>query len=447
MSETATLSDRTAHRAGGAGVFARLAAMMFLQFFVWGAWYVTMSAFMTDLNMTGDIGIAYMLMPIAAIVSPFFLGMVADRYFASERVLAVMHLLGGAAMFLVPQAAQSGVGAFLAVILLHALFYMPTINLTNSIAFANLTDQEKQFPMIRVFGTVGWIVAGLVISGIKADRTATQFQVAGGAAILLGVFSLMLPHTPPPAKGKRASVGDIFGVRAFSLFRSRSFTVFAVSSFLICIPLAAYYNYAGRMVGDMGKPIGSTMAIGQGAEVLFMLALPFAFARLGVKWMLVIGMLAWAARYALFSAGAPGNVFWMIAIGIALHGICYDFFFVTGFIYTDKRATADIRNQAQGLIVLITYGLGLAVGAYVAGLLFNGIVGTAKGADALPLYRQFWLYPAGFAVAVMVFFAALFRDDSKDAPVGPGGDDAARGFEPVAAAGADSNTAQAGAPR
>src|SRR5690349_2760881 len=333
-----TTLDAPAARGGSSGAFVSLSIMMFLEFFVWGAWYVTMSTFMTEAGIASKIGLAYMLCPLAAIISPFFLGMVADRFFASEKVLAVLMIIGGATMFAVPAAARAGSGPFLFVILIHAMCYMPTLGLTNTIAFANMTNQEKQFPFVRVFGTLGWIVAGLIISLVlKADKTATPFLLAGGASIVMGVFSFMLPHTPPPAKGKQASIGEILGTDALALFRSRSFTVFALASFLICIPLAAYYSYAGRLVNDLGKPVGSTMSIGQAAEVIFMLLMPLFFARLGVKWMLALGMLSWVARYALFAAGAPNAAFTLIILGIALHGMCYDFFFVTGFIYTDKK--------------------------------------------------------------------------------------------------------------
>ncbi len=400
-----------------------LSVMMFLEFFVWGAWYVTMSTFMTEANMTSKIGLAYMLCPLAAIISPFFLGMIADRYFSSEKVLAVLMIIGGGAMFLVPGAAKQGSGAFLGVILIHAMCYMPTLGLTNTVAFANMTNQEKQFPLVRVFGTLGWIAAGLMISFMGVDKTATPFLLAGGAAVLMGLFSFALPHTPPPAKGQQASVAKILGADALALFKSPSFLVFAIASFLICIPLAAYYSYAGRLVNDLGKPVGSTMSIGQAAEVIFMLLMPLFFAKLGVKWMLALGMLSWVARYALFAAGAPHAVFWMIITGIALHGMCYDFFFVTGFIYTDKKASKDIRGQAQGLLVLITQGLGLGIGAYLTGEYFNRTVGAATGTAALSLYPNFWWACAGFALLVLVIFAAAFRDDSKDPVVEQ------RGFE------------------
>jgi nucleoside transporter len=403
------------------GIMVSLSIMMFLEFFIWGAWYVTMSTFMTEAQMVSKIGLAYMLCPIAAIISPFFLGMVADRFFSSERVLAVLMLIGGAAMFFVPSAAQQSPGAFLLVILVHAMCYMPTLGLTNTIAFANMTNQEKQFPLVRVFGTLGWIVAGLIISFMGVDKTATPFMLAGGAAVIMGIFSFMLPHTPPPAKGKKASVGEILGADALALFKSPSFVVFALASFLICIPLAAYYSYAGRLVNDLGKPVGSTMSIGQAAEVIFMLLMPMFFARLGVKWMLAVGMLSWVARYALFAAGAPHAVFALIVLGIALHGMCYDFFFVTGFIYTDKKASKDIRGQAQGLLVLITQGLGLGIGAYLTGEYFNSTVGGATGAAALMLYPKFWWACAAFALVVLVIFVLFFRDDSKDSVAEPRG--------------------------
>jgi nucleoside transporter len=283
-----------------------------------------------------------------------------------------------------------------------------------------------------------------------ADQSATQYYIAGVAAAVLGVFSFALPHTPPPAKGKKTTVREILGVDALTLFKSRSFAVFALCSFLISIPLAAYYSYAANMVTDVlaarnplatSHPTTAWMSIGQAAEVIFMLIMPFFFARLGVKWMLALGMFSWVVRYALFALGAPGALLWVVLIGVALHGLCYDFFFVTGFIYTDKRAPKRIRGQAQGLIVLITYGLGLGIGGYLSGLLGNGIIGDAAGKAALPLYQKFWIYPAGFALAILLFFVAMFRDDSKDVPVDDG-----NGVEAKVAE-ADSGAAESGAAR
>jgi nucleoside transporter len=436
----------------------RLSVMMFLQFFIWGAWYVSMGPFMAEHGMGAVIGRAYTLAPFAAIISPFFLGMIADRFFPSQRVLGVMHLLGAVAMLAIPAvipatipnpapnaaplpAPGASAAPFLALIFVHSLFYMPTINLTNSVAFANLTNQEKQFPYIRVFGTLGWIVAGLLVSFLHVDVAVGQFQIAAGAAIALALFSFFLPHTPPPAKGKQVSVREVLGLDALTLFKHRSFAVFAISSFLICIPLAAYYSYAAATVktallvmhpDNKTPPVTAWMSIGQAAEVIFMLIMPFFFRRLGVKWMLAIGMLSWVARYALFAAGITGPTFFLIMLGVALHGLCYDFFFVTGFIYTDKRAARQITGQAQGLVVLLTYGLGLAIGGYVTGELYNNIVGDKVGREALPLIQKFWLWPCAFAAVVFCIFTALFRDDTNEPPIGPTiSDDTRRGFEVV----------------
>jgi nucleoside transporter len=432
----------------------RLCIMMFLEFFIWGAWYVSMGPFMDKRGMSNEaIGTAYTLSPIAAIIAPFFLGLIADRFFSSERVLAVMHLLGGVAMLAVPTvAAQSGTGAFLWLILAHCVCFMPTINLTNSVGFANLANQEKQFPMIRVFGTAGWIVANWTISLLGLDTSASQFYIAGGAALVLAVFSLMLPHTPPPSKGKRVTVGEIVGVDALRMFKSRSFAVFAICSFLISIPLAAYYNYAGRMVNDIltvrdpasaTHPTAAWMSIGQAAEVIFMLVMPLFFRKLGVKWMLAVGMLSWVVRYGLFAAAAPNALLGVALLGVALHGLCYDFFFVTGFIYTDKRASTRIRGQAQGMIVLLTYGLGLGIGGYLVGVLGGHIFGTGgTAAEHLARYPRFWIWPAAFAAVVLLIFTALFRDDSNEPPIGTTDEDAAR-----AVAAADANAAESAAPR
>jgi nucleoside transporter len=323
-------------------IMIRLSVMMFLQFFVWGAWYVTAGNYMISHEMASVIGWAYSVGPVAAIVSPFFLGMIADRYFATERVLAVMHLLGGVAIFAAPlfgEGASASPVLFITVLLIHMLCYMPTLGLTNTLAFHNLTSQEWQFPFVRVFGTLGWIVANLVVSKMyHADTLALQFYITGFAALALGVYSFFLPHTPPPAAGKKTSLGQILGVDALNMLKDRSFATFIISSFLICAPLAAYYAYAPVFVAAAGgEDVAFLMSFGQMAEIIFMLIMPFFFAFLGVKWMLLLGMLAWVLRYGLFAAGAPDAVWWMIMSGISLHGICYDFFFVTGFIYVDKR--------------------------------------------------------------------------------------------------------------
>lgn len=388
----------------------RLGIMMFLQFFVWGSWYVTVGNYMNQRDMSGWIGWAYTVAPIAAIISPFFLGMVADRFFASERVLGVLHLLGGLIMLAAPAAAERSPEAFIAVLFLHTLCYMPTLGLTNTLTFHNITNQEKEFPIIRVFGTVGWIVAGILVSKfLKADFSDTQFYVTAGAAMLLGVFSFFLPHTPPPAKGKKITLGEIVGVDALALLKQPSFAVFILSSFLICIPLAAYYAFAPVFTAKVGfEDPGFVMSFGQMSEIVFMLAMPLFFARLGVKWMLLVGMLAWVVRYGLFAAADADNTLWMVLGGIILHGICYDFFFVTGFIYTDKKCSKEIRGQAQGLLVLITQGLGLGIGAQIMQRVAAHYTPTDLGLAAN--WQMIWLVPCLGAAAVAVFFFLAFHD-------------------------------------
>ncbi len=365
-------------------VTVRLSVMMFLQFAVWGAWYVTVGNYMgrADVGMGASVGHAYTVGPIAAILSPFFLGMIADRFFSTEKVLGVLHVGGGAALraapSLAPSPAAGGGGAtgewlepghvpFLAALLVHMLCYMPTLGLTNSLSFAHVSDPSRQFPVIRVFGTIGWIVSGIVVSKVLgADFGEAMFYLAGGVGVALGLYSFSLPHTPPPAAGKPTSIGQVLGFDALKLMADRSFAVFLVCSFLLCIPLAAYYAKAAVFLGQAGdRTPAFTMSFGQMSEIAFMLAMPWFFRRLGVKWMLLVGMLAWVARYGLFSAAADDRVLWMIALGIILHGVCYDFFFVTGFIYVERRAPAEIRAQAQGFLVLVTQGLGLGVGAQV----------------------------------------------------------------------------------
>jgi nucleoside transporter len=399
------------------GITTRLSIMMFLQFFVWGGWYVTIGNYMTAVGMSSLTHWAYTVGPIAAIISPFFLGLVADRFFSVEKVLGVMHLLGGAALLITPFFEDRPV-LFILGLGLHMLCYMPTLGLTNSLAFHNIQDQERQFPLIRVFGTIGWIVAGILVSAVlNSDATAIPLRVAGTAGLLLGFFAFSLPHTPPPAAGTSVRFRQIVGLDALSQLRGSAFWIFIVCSFLLCIPLAVYYNFAPIYVNDVGLPSPAfKMSFGQMSEVLFMLSMPWFFRRLGVKWMLVVGAGAWALRYLLFSTAASTGAMSLILGGILLHGICYDFFFVTGQIYVDRKAGPVIRAQAQGFLVLVTYGFGMLIGAQASGLIFNSFLGDAARLSA-DQWTRFWAIPAILAFAILLIFVVAFRDRSieKDA--------------------------------
>jgi nucleoside transporter len=401
-----------------ASVKARLSIMMFLEFFHWGAWYTTIAVYMSYNGMENFTHWPYTVNPIAAISAPFFVGLIADRYFSTERVLGVLHIAGAILLALAPQAVGSP-GVFILMLLLYNLCFMPTLSLANTLSFHNIEDQEKEFPVIRVFGTIGWIASGLVVSFILVyflssdlppEATALPLYLSSAAGLILGVYSFTLPHTPPPAKGESVSVKSIIGIDALKKLGTRSFYVFLISSLLISIPLAAYYNFTQIYLGNTGfENIAATQTIGQVSEVLFMLLMPFFFRRLGVKWMLGVGMLAWVLRYALFAMGAPEVTTWMILGGIALHGICYDFFFVTGQIYVDIKSFEKIRGQAQGLIVLITYGLGMLIGAQVAGAVFNQFIGE-QAALTLEQWHDFWWIPGIFAAGVFLLFITLFKD-------------------------------------
>lgn len=392
--------------------------MMFLEFFIWGAWYTAIAVYMSNNGMEDLTHWPFTVNPIAAICAPFFVGLIADRYFATEKVLGILHILGGIIMAVTPLTVQNPT-LFILLLLAYNLCYMPTMSLANTLAFHNIKDQEKEFPVIRVFGTLGWIVAGLTVSfvlvyfvadGIRPEATALPLYLTAGASIFLGIYSFTLPHTPPPAKGEKVSIRSIIGIDAIKQLGSKSFYIFLISSLLISIPLAAYYNFTQIFLGNAGfERIAATQTIGQASEVIFMLLMPFFFLRLGVKWMLGVGMLAWGLRYALFALGAPEVSTWMILGGIAIHGICYDFFFVTGQIYMDIKAFERIRGQAQGLIILITYGFGMFIGAQVAGKVFNIFLGK-QSALTLDQWYNFWWLPAGFAILVFLIFMFTFDD-------------------------------------
>jgi nucleoside transporter len=388
-----------------ATVRVKLSVMMFLQYFIWGAWYVAMGAYLNEtLKFDGrQVGLAYGSTALAAMISPFFVGMVADRFFASERILAVLHLAGGGLLFYVSTLGSFGV--FYPVLIVYTLCYMPTLALTNSLSFHQMDDPAREFPRVRVLGTIGWIVAGYVIDYMGFGRSAGMFQAAGAASLALGLFSLALPYTPPAKLGHPIAARDILGLDALKLMKDRSFAIFVLGSFLICIPLQFYYAFANAFLSEIGvaNPT-SKMTLGQWSELFFMLVMPWFFARLGVKWMLILGMLAWTLRYGLFAMGDAGPLVWMLYIGIVLHGICYDFFFVTGQIYTDKRAPLRIRAAAQGFIAFVTLGGGMFIGSYLSGLVVQHYT-TAGGHE----WSTIWLFPAAAAAGVLALFAAFFR--------------------------------------
>lgn len=396
-------------------VIPRLSLMMFLEFFVWGAWYVTLGIVMGKYGLSALIGDAYSTGPIASILSPFLLGMLVDRFFASQKVLGILHLVGAALLWWMPGLFESGQSGLLWVIFAYMLCYMPTIALSNNVAFHSLANSEKGFPVVRAFGTIGWIVAGLIVGATGLSDSTAIFTLAAIASLVLGIYSFTLPHTPAPDRGKPLSMRDLLCADAFALLKQRHFMVFIICATLISIPLAAYYAYAAPFISAVGfENVSGVMSLGQMSELLFMLLIPFFFRRFGIKLMLLIGMLAWFLRYAMFALGITEETRWMVYIGIILHGVCYDFFFVIGFIYTDKVAGNKVKGQAQSLLVLFTYGLGMLIGSQISGAVFNRSV-TAEGAQALAQWQSFWWMPAvaALAIAALFFFTFNYREEPK----------------------------------
>jgi nucleoside transporter len=390
----------------------KLSVLMFLQYFVWGSWYVTMGTWLGQtLHFSGEqIGLAFGTTALAAMISPFFMGMVADRFLATERILAGLHILGAFVLFFASQ--QTTFGAFYSNLLAYTLCFMPTLALSNSISFHQMKDPGREFPAIRVLGTIGWIVAGLFIGTLGLEATAMPLRLAAGASLVLGLFCLALPHTPPK-KTHRASLADILGLDALKLLGERSFAVFVIGSFLICIPLQFYYAFANLFLNELAVTnAAGKMTLGQMSEIFFMLVMPWFFRRLGVKYMLLVGMAAWTTRYVLFAYGNSGDLVWMLYAGILLHGICYDFFFVTGQIYVDRRAPGDLRAAAQGLIAFVTLGVGMFIGSWVSGRVVDAFAASGPVAHA---WDRIWLVPAAGAAAVLLLFAFFFRS-ADDAP-------------------------------
>ena len=396
----------------------QLSLMMFLEFFIWGGWFVTMGTFLgSNLGASGgETAVAYSTQSWGAIIAPFIIGLIADRYFNAEKILGVLHLVGAVLMYLMAQSTEFSV--FYPYVLGYMIAYMPTLALVNSVAFKQMKDPAKEFSFIRVWGTIGWILAGLLISyyfhwdskeNAAAGMLQNTFLMTAIVSVVLGVFSFFLPKTPPSiSKEDTVTISSILGLDALKLLKDRNFLVFFISSVLICIPLAFYYQNISPFLTEYQVENSTAWAsLGQISEVAFMLLLPFFFKKFGFKKTILFGMLAWAIRYVLFAYGNNGDLFFMIITGIALHGICYDFFFVSGQIYTDSKAGEKVKSAAQGLITLATYGVGMLVGFWIAGQ----VVDKNLLSDGSHAWQDIWIFPAVFAVVVMVIFAVLFKDE------------------------------------
>ena len=410
----------------------QLSTMMFLEFFVWGAWFVTLGTFLiNNLHASGaETGAVFSTQSWGAIIAPFIIGLIADRYFNAEKILAILHLVGAVLMYQMFKAPD--VAVFYPYTLGYMILFMPTLALVNSISFNQMKNTEKEFPPIRVWGTIGWIVAGLAISfvfvwdskpSVAAGLMKNTFLMASIASLVLGIFSFTLPKTPPKVdKDAKVKVSEILGLDALKLLKDKNYLIFFIASILIDIPLAFYYQYANPFLTDIGMTNATAkMTMGQFFEIFFLLMLPFFFKKFGFKITIMAGMLAWAIRYALFAYGNAGDLTFMLIIGIILHGICYDFFMVSGQIYTDAKAGPKIKSAAQGLITLATYGIGMLIGFEVAGLIKDVYTTTSvinNVSTAISNWKMIWLIPSGFALVVFLLFAFSFHDKNEK-PVHP----------------------------
>jgi nucleoside transporter len=388
----------------------QLSIMMFLEFFIWGSWYVTMGTYLDKVLHAsgGQVGAAYGAMAIATILSPFFVGMIADRFFAAQKVLGILHLAGAVLLYLI--SSTDNPDSFYWLLLLYALLYAPTLALTNSVAFRQMKDPGKEFPSIRVLGTIGWIATGWLLDKvfkITTDELVFTFKMAAVVSAALGIFSFFLPDTPPKSRSTKTSFSQILGTDSFVLFKDKSFVAFFIASILICIPLSFYYSFANLYLTEAGmQHVTSNMTFGQFSEAFFILLIPFFFRKFGVKWMIAVGMIAWSLRFVFFSFGNAGAAEWMLFAGILLHGVCFDFFFVTGQIYTDNKAGEKIQSAAQGMITMATYGIGMWIGSTL-----SGIVKDYFTVNAIVAWKSIWMVPAGIAAAVLVIFILFFKDN------------------------------------
>jgi len=391
----------------------RLSLMMFLNYVIWGAWYVTLGAYLTiNLKFSGtQAGAVFGTTALACMISPFFVGLIADRFFASERVLAALHLLGAALLFFVTKA--TSFGPVYALMFAYCLCYFPTIALTNSVTLQHLKDPGRDFPLIRVFGTLGWIAIGVTVGRLGVETSTVPFLLAAGASVVMSIFSLTLPHTPPPSKGQEVTLRRILGLDALVMLTRSSFAVFAVASILACIPLTFYFSFTNAYLNELHvENAAGKMALGQASEVVMMLLMPFILRRVTVRSILVMGLLAWSVRYMLLAYGNPYGGIWMFYVAILLHGICYDFFFMTGQLYTDQEAPPNLRSAAQGLITFLTYGVGMLIGSLIAGRTVDYFTHAAGGVVTRN-WQAFWVSSALSAFIILLLVAIFFRSKSK----------------------------------
>ncbi len=391
----------------------RLSLMMFLNYVIWGSWYVTLGAYLTiNLKFTGtQAGAVFGTTALACMISPFFVGLIADRFFASERVLAALHLLGAVLLFFVTKA--TSFGPVYALMFAYCLCYFPTIALTNSLTLQHLKDPGRDFPLIRVFGTLGWIAIGVTIGRLGVETSTVPFMLAAGASVVMSIFSLTLPHTPPPSKGQTVTLRRILGLDALVMLKRPSFAVFAVASILACIPLTFYFSFTNAYLNELHvENAAGKMALGQASEVIMMLLMPFILRRVTVRSILIMGLLAWSVRYMLLAYGNPYGGIWMFYVAILLHGICYDFFFMTGQLYTDQEAPPNLRSAAQGLITFLTYGVGMLIGSLIAGRTVDYFTHTAGGVVTRN-WQSFWISSSLSAFVILLLIAIFFRSHSK----------------------------------
>lgn len=392
----------------------QLSLMMFIEFFIWGVWFVPLGNYLTTIGFQGeDVGAVFSTLAWGSIISAFFVSLIADRFFSAQKLMAILHLAGGVLIFAASRITEPGL--FFWTMLAFMVCYMPTVALASTIALHHVSDAGRQFPRIRVLGTVGWVISGLASSALNIENTNIPMTMAAVACIMLGLFSFALPDTPPTRREGKVSVAAVLGLDALKMMKEKSFAILIISTLLISIPFAMYFQYTNMSMNEAGiKNVAGIMSIGQMSEVLFMILMPLIFVRLGVKRMLLMGMFAWVVRYLLFAFGNNAELVWFFYLGIFLHGVCYDFFYVTVQIYVDKKAPATLRASFQGLITFLTYGLGWLIGTNLSGWELQRAQILNDTAQVIGHnWKNLMLVPAGIALVVAIFFILFFKTEKE----------------------------------
>ncbi|PWI33431.1 MFS transporter [Vibrio albus] len=404
-------SNQLSNPVGGPAkfIFSRLSVLMLLEFIVFGSWFATLGLVLFTYNQAGIIGMAYTLCAIAAIVSPLVMGAIGDRLLSSEKLLGLLHLLGAIVQCYLPTLVSDGNSYYiLCAIFIYMFLFQPTLGLVNSISLVQLHEKSSQFPYLRTFATLGWVVAGMGVGALGLSASHQIFYVTAASSLLLALYAFTLPVTKPKAQAEsKMTISDMLGGQSFQLFKEKSFSVLMICALLTSISLGFYNTFSSTFIGALGiKNVAGMLSIGQISEIIFIISVPFVISKIGMKNSLLIGIMMWGIRFVLFIMASNGYGYWTALLGVALHGICNDYFIIISAMYIYKIAPVELNAQAQSWLIIMISGFGAAFGSSISGYLYSKyVVG-----NSLESWAYLWVLPIVIAVITSVVWIINFRE-------------------------------------